>query len=94
MTGYFASAGFTHGLKAPPGTAEATGLSQPSLLTEETPKIQSSTRMWSSLTLHMDGRTAGVPWTGIEFPVAFGRAGLHLTPRFGFRSGSTADCCH
>src|SRR6187549_2535413 len=38
------SAGFTYGLNAPPGTAEATGLSKPSSLTDETPSTQSSTR--------------------------------------------------
>ena len=43
---YFpSSTGFTQGLKAPPGTAEATGLSKSSLLTDETPNTQSSTRM-------------------------------------------------
>src|SRR4051794_33140977 len=36
--------GATYGLNAPPGTAEATGLSNPSLLTDETPNTQSSTR--------------------------------------------------
>ena len=46
MTAYFFSTGFTHGLNAPPGTAEATGLSKPSSLTDETPNTQSSTRMW------------------------------------------------
>ena len=47
--GYFFSTGTgaTHGLNAPPGTAEATGLSKPSLLTDETPNTQSSTRMLS-----------------------------------------------
>src|SRR3954453_22652290 len=40
--------GATYGLNAPPGTAEATGLSNPSLLTDETPNTQSSTRMWGS----------------------------------------------
>ena len=35
----------TYGLNAPPGTAEATGLSLPSAATEETPNVQSSTRM-------------------------------------------------
>jgi len=44
----FFSAGATYGLNAPPGTAEATGLSKPSLLTEETPNTQSSTRMCGS----------------------------------------------
>ena len=37
--------GGTYGLNAPPGTAEATGLSEPSAATEETPNTQSSTRM-------------------------------------------------
>jgi hypothetical protein len=36
--------GATNGLNAPPGTAAATGLSKPSLLTDETPNTQSSTR--------------------------------------------------
>ena len=46
--GYFfssAGTGATHGLNAPPGTAEATGLSNPSALTDDTPNTQSSTRM-------------------------------------------------
>ena len=42
-------AGATHGLNAPPGTAEATGLSNPSGLTDETPNTQSSTRMLGSV---------------------------------------------
>jgi hypothetical protein len=43
--------GATYGLNAPPGTADATGLSKPSLLTDETPNTQSSTRMWGSSTM-------------------------------------------
>ena len=51
--GYFAgSAGFTQGLNAPPGTADATGLSKPSLLTDETPNTQSSTRMPFKIAVH------------------------------------------
>src|SRR5688500_11945696 len=45
----FVAGGFTHGLNAPPGTAEATGLSKLSALTEETPNTQSSTRMPSRM---------------------------------------------
>ena len=44
--------GATYGLNAPPGTAEAIGLSKPSLLTDETPNTQSSTRMCLRVTLH------------------------------------------
>ena len=43
----------TYGLNAPPGTAEATGLSKPSLLTDETPNTQSSTRMRFRTSLQM-----------------------------------------
>src|SRR4051794_25521053 len=43
--------GATYGLNAPPGTADATGLSNPSLLTDETPNTQSSTRMWGRFTM-------------------------------------------
>src|SRR6478672_1988529 len=44
--------GATYGLNAPPGTADATGLSNPSLLTDETPNTQSSTRTCGSTALH------------------------------------------
>src|SRR4029079_17859351 len=50
VTDHFLAGGATYGLNAPPGNAEATALSKPSLLTEETPKTQSSTRMWGRLT--------------------------------------------
>src|SRR5690242_4780398 len=46
----FFGGGATYGLNAPPGTAEATGLSNPSLLTEETPNTQSSRRTCGKLT--------------------------------------------
>src|SRR4051794_17717177 len=55
--GYFFSGcgGATYGLNAPPGTAEATGLSKPSLLTAETPNTQSSTRMCGRIARQLDG---------------------------------------
>src|SRR3954454_5145410 len=55
------AAGATYGWNAPPGTAEATGLSNPSLLTDETPNTQSSTRMWgrTSLQTPLAGTPAG-----------------------------------
>src|SRR3954453_22977072 len=45
--------GATYRRNAPPGTAEATGLSNPSLLTDETPNTQSSTWMWGSKVLQL-----------------------------------------
>lgn len=52
---FFSSTGFTQGLKAPPGTAEATGLSKP-FFPDVTPNTQSSTRTCS--------RTALIGWAG------------------------------
>ena len=46
-----AGAGGGTGRKAPPGTADATGLSDPSAATEDTPNTQSSTRMWGNLNM-------------------------------------------
>src|SRR5258708_35015255 len=58
--------GAPYGLNAPPGTAEATELSKPSLLTDETPNIQSSTRIpFRTLlyrTLAMGGSAMRVSW--------------------------------
>ena len=54
-------AGATHGLNAPPGTAEATGLSKPSFDTEDTPNTQSSTRMPLRTDLHGEAGMNG--WT-------------------------------
>ena len=42
---YCVGGGGVYGLNAPPGTAEATGLSKPFALTDDTPNTQSSTRM-------------------------------------------------
>jgi len=45
-------AGGGNGLNIPPGTADATGLSDPSAATEDAPNTQSSTRTWGNLLTH------------------------------------------
>jgi hypothetical protein len=55
-------AGGSNGLNIPPGTADATGLSDPSSATEDTPNTQSSTRMPRKTHLKPAGVTCG-DWT-------------------------------
>jgi hypothetical protein len=52
VTSHFLAGGATYGLKAPPGTADATGLANPFEATDATPNTQSSTRMCGRTTLH------------------------------------------
>src|SRR5438309_11886886 len=82
----FFGAGATYGRNAPPGTAEATGLSKPSLLTDETPNTQSSTRMCGRTILH-DGTTAYVQ---VQIAASHFRGGIsrHSAAR------TIRDICH
>src|SRR3954452_13873325 len=70
MTDYFFGGGATYGLNAPPGTAEATGLSNRSLLTDDTPNTQSSTRMCGRTTSQPAMASATLPlgsWAALKF---------------------------